>query len=115
MAIIKGIKGILIQLGVLRLALGLLAIIFVAFAPEIPEVGTQAVKAGVGVIRGTIMPAIVPLIFMGLMFDALMSRVLMVDSKGAPYSRFKVIIIVNLLLAIFLILAWLPFFLFFLA
>lgn len=115
MAIIKDITGILIQFGVLRLALGMVAIIFIVFVPEIPEVGTQAVKTGVGAIRSIIMPAIVPLIFMGLMFDVLMSRVLMVDNKGAPNSRFKAIIVINLLLAIFLLLAWLPYFLFFLA
>ena len=59
----------------------------------------------------SIFNACVPMVFMGLLLDALMSRVWMVDTEGLERKRFKTIMIIDLFVAMLLIVAWLPYFL----
>ena len=65
---------------------------------------------GWNVIPAIVMPACVPMVFMGLLLDALMSRVWMVDTEGLERRRFKTIMIIDLIMAITLLVAWLPYF-----
>jgi hypothetical protein len=46
---------------------------------------------------------------MGLLLDALMSRVKQIDADPEGKNRYKLIIIVNLALALTIFITWLPF------
>ena len=94
------------ELGILRIGLGIISIIFMFCAPSS---GATVAMAGWGVLRTLIMPAIVPLICMVLLFDALMSRVMIADKTANQARRFKTIIIINLGLVALLVIAWSPY------
>lgn len=96
------------QLGMLRMMLVTLSFALIIFTPgkQVPENYT-----GWDAIPAIVMPACVPMVFMGLLLDALMSRVWMVDTEGLERSRFKTIMIIDLFMAILLFIAWLPYFL----
>ena len=96
------------QLGMLRMMLVILSLGLIITNPgqEVPEDYT-----GWNAIPAIVMPACVPMVFMGLLLDALMSRVWMVDTEGLERKRFKTIMIIDLLLAVLLFIAWLPYFL----
>ncbi len=96
------------QLGLLRVILLVLSTVLILFNPgkQVPDdyFGWNAIQA-------IVMPACVPMVFMGLLLDALMSRVWMVDTEGPERKRFKTIMIIDLLMAGLLFVAWLPYFL----
>ena len=95
------------QLGMLRMMLVMLSFALIIFTPgkQVPENYT-----GWDAIPAIVMPACVPMVFMGLLLDALMSRVWMVDTEGLERRRFKTIMIIDLLMAMILAIAWLPYF-----
>ena len=92
----------------LRIILFLLAVMLTLSAPKS---GAPAVYEGFAIISTVILPAIVPMAFMGLLLDALMSRVRQVDLAGEEKKRYRVIMFLNLGLAVLLLVTWLPFFL----
>lgn len=92
----------------LRIMLVILALILIIFAQKSE---TQAVYEGLAIIPTLIFPALVPMLFMGLLLDALMSRVRQVDLTGEERKRYRFIMFLNLGLALLLLLTWLPFFL----
>ena len=96
------------QLGLLRVLLIALSLVLIVFNPgkQVPDdyLGWNAIPT-------IVMPACVPMVFMGLLLDALMSRVWMADTEGLERKRFKTIMIIDLLLAVLLFIAWLPYFL----
>jgi hypothetical protein len=94
------------DLGALRLMLGALGLLVIVFAPE-PGVETQ--RSGLGLITTGVLPAMGPMVFMVLLLDAIMSRVLMIDKEGAVLRRYRRALWFNLGLAAAIILAWLPF------
>jgi hypothetical protein len=94
------------KLGPLRIALAVCAIIAIFFAPQ---PGAQLMLFGTGVITTLLIPVLAPLIFMGLLLDALMSRVKQIDADPEGKNRYKLIIIVNLALALTIFITWLPF------
>ena len=94
------------KLGPLRIALAGCAIIAIFFAPQ---PGMQLVLYGTGVFTTLLIPVLAPLIFMGLLLDALMSRVRHIDADIEEKKRYKLIIIVNLVLALTILITWLPF------
>ena len=94
------------RLGPLRISLALIAIVSIVLTPE---PGTQTTLTGMGVVTTLLMPAIAPMVFMGLLLDALMSRVRQVDAVGDEKKRYKQIMIFNLIMAIVLLISWLPF------
>ncbi len=92
----------------LRILLFLLAMMLTL---SVPKSGTPAVYEGFAIISTLIIPAIVPMAFMGLLLDALMSRVRQVDLAGEEKKRYRLIMFLNLGLALLLLVTWLPFFL----
>lgn len=92
--------------------LGVLVLIAIAFAPS-PDVETQ--RSGWGLITTAVMPALGPIIFFVVLFDMLMSRVLMSDTTSEGRKRYKRALIYDGVLALVLLLSWLPFLLVLLA
>jgi len=95
------------QLGPLRLMLSLLAIIAIGLTPQ---PGTLPVYTGWELFHTLIIPVMAPLVFMGLMLDTLMSGVFIIDKQGAERKRYITAIVVNVLLAVVIVIRWLPYF-----
>lgn len=76
----------LIDLGPLRLMLGSATIFMMALRPAS---GTEAVYEGWAVFPSLLFPALAPIVFMVLMLDALMSRVLMTGKQGSDKDRLQ--------------------------
>lgn len=92
----------------LRIILFVLTMMLILSAPRSD---TPATYEGFAIISTLIIPAIVPMAFMGLLLDALMSRVRQVDLTGEKKKRYQLIMFLNLSLALLLLITWLPFFL----
>ncbi len=89
----------------MRVVLALLAIFSIILAPP---AGNKIVLEGWQLATTLIIPSITPLIFFGLLLDALMGRVRLSDSSGAEASRYRSIIWTDLVLTVGLIVAWYP-------
>ncbi|SRR5690606_18192808 len=94
------------DVGPLRLMLGVLALIGAVFAPS-PEMET--VRSGWGLITTGVLPAIGPIVFMVLLLDMLMSRVLMIDTDADGHRRYRRALLYDGGLAVIMLVAWLPF------
>jgi hypothetical protein len=100
-------KQFLSQLGVLRVTLLVLALLTVVLRPT---PGAEAVYEGWSFARTVLLPALAPLLFMGVMFDALMARVMMVDKVEAQRQRYRRIAWVSFGTGVLLLLFWIPYF-----
>ncbi|UCE88553.1 MAG: hypothetical protein JSW10_09420 [Pseudomonadota bacterium] len=96
------------QLGPLRVFMALVAALLVLFAPGSGDV---EVYEGFGMVRTVLIPALTPIVFMLLMLDALMSRVMMGERGEGDRRRYRNIIRFNLVVGMLLLVSWLPFFL----
>ncbi len=94
------------DLGILRIIL-IAAALVIAFMS--PKPGTAVNLDGLGIIPTAVIPASTPLIFMVLMFDFMMCRIRMSDE--AVRKKFSNIGYIELAVALFLLIMWLPFFL----
>ena len=94
--------------GVLRSLLAMAGVLLILFAT--PS-GAVPVYSGWPLVWTVLVPVLAPLILMLLLLDALMGRVLMSDLYGAERARRRDTVIVNLLLAMGLVLRWLPYYL----
>ena len=94
------------DLGLLRILLisGALAVVIL-----VPKAGTEAARSGWEIIPTLIAPAMAPLVFMVLMFDFMMCRIRMSDESVR--NKFRTIGFIELAVALFLFIMWLPFFL----
>ena len=98
---------ILKELGVLRIILILLAILNAFLSPK---PGTAvSLDNWQHVITTLVAPAMAPLIFMVLLFDFMMCRIRMSDENQR--DKFRRIGYIELTIALFLFIMWLPFFL----
>ena len=86
------------------LALGVLALLVLRPAP-----GTPTVYAGWDMIPTLVFPALVPLLFMVLLLDAIMSAV-QLASYPWERRRYRTVIGVSLGMALLLVLWWWPYF-----
>ena len=102
------VLALVTQLGALRLMLAALAMTAIGF---VQKAGTSPVYTGWDLGPTVIAPVMAPLVLMLLMLDVLMSRVMMLDKKGGARRRLRHIIAVELLLALGLVMVWLPYFL----
>ena len=95
------------RLGTLRILLMLpaLALLFVA-----PTPGTRPEYHGWGMIQTLILPTLVPMVFLVLLLDVMMSAVFMVDKRGAERARLRYVVFLQLLLAAMLMAVWFPYF-----
>lgn len=94
------------DLGILRIILIAAAILLALFSTE---PGTAAARSGWQIIPSLVMPAMTPLVFMVLLFDFMMCRIRMSDD--AVRKKFSNISYIEIAVALFLLLMWLPFFL----
>ena len=101
------LHGFIHQIGVLRVALGVVVLASVILRAE---PGAQAVYEGWEMVPNLLLPALVPIIFMGVMLDMLMSRVMMSDKQGLARARYRTILKVDLGMALAILGSWLPFF-----
>lgn len=102
------VAGFFRQLGVLRSALVIGSVIVMVMAPP---AGVRTAYEGLGFIETVLMPTLAPLFLTGLLLDALMSRVMMSDADQAVRARLRLILRTELLVALVLALAYMPFFL----
>jgi hypothetical protein len=102
----SSISVFLRDIGALRLMLGLLGVIVVIFAPS-PDAESQ--RTGWGLITTGVLPAIGPMVFMVLLLDMIMSRVLMADTDAAGKRRYRRALMFDGALALVILLSWLPF------
>lgn len=98
---------VLFQLGPLRLLLMSAAVLAVAFATP---PATAAVYSGWALVPTVLVPVLVPLVFLMLVFDSIMSGVFMIDKGGAARARYKTAIILNLALVLLVLIRWLPYY-----
>ena len=96
------------QFGALRLMLAVLTVVNILY---VQKPGTPPVYSGWDLAPTVLAPVMAPLVLMLLMLDMLMSRVMMVDTKGRARKRLRHVILVEFVLALGLLLAWLPYFL----
>jgi len=89
----------------MRIALATLAIASMILAAP---AGTKIVLEGWQLATTLIIPSFTPLIFFGLLLDALMGRVRLTDSTGAEATRYRSIVWTDLLLVLGLVIAWYP-------
>ncbi len=101
-----GVREYLRGLGPFRLALAALAAILIVFSPS-PEMET--VRSGWGLVRTAVLPALGPVVFMVVLFDMLMSRVMMSDHQGAERARYRRALWFDTAVALLMLLAWAPF------
>lgn len=102
------VLDVLARYGVLRSALAVAGVLLIVFA--VP-VGVMPVYSGWPFVPTVLVPVLAPLIFMLLLLDALMGRVLMSDLQGAERARRRNAVTINLLLAVGLLLRWVPYYL----
>ncbi|BAV34740.1 hypothetical protein SCL_2463 [Sulfuricaulis limicola] len=102
----SGWRQLLSWLGPLRLmlVLSVLALLVLRPAP-----GTPPVYAGWGMVSTLIAPALVPLVFMVLLLDAIMGGVWLASYPGER-RRYQTVIGVSLGMALLLTLWWWPYF-----
>lgn len=94
-------------LGPLRVALLVLSLAAVVLAPS-PD--TPTVYDGFGLFRTVLLPTFVPLYVSGLLFDALMAKVVMGDADESGRRRLRMVIRTDLAVTALLVIVWLPFF-----
>lgn len=102
-----GLRGLIQDLGFLRVALVIMAVLVMAGAPK---PGTPMMLEGWGMWKTLLTPTLAPILFMVLMLDALMGRVLLGSAQGAERARYRRIVVVNLTTGIASLLWWLPYF-----
>jgi hypothetical protein len=98
----------LVRYGILRTLLAVAGVLLLLFATQ---PGTVPVYSGWPLVSTVLVPVLAPMIFMLLLLDALMGRVLMTDMHGAERDRRRLTVIVNLLLAAGLLFFWSPYYL----
>ena len=106
--IAPAIKRYAQQLGAMRVALGICALIVIVLAPD---AGTRATAEGWAFVPTLLMPVLAPLILLLLLLDALMGAVFMTDKAGDERLRYRNVVRFNLIMAALLFLYWLPYFL----
>jgi len=75
-----------------------------------PAPGAEAVYEGWAFVRTVLLPALAPLLFMGVMFDALMARVMMVEKGDAQRQRYRRVAWLSFATGVVLVVFWLPYF-----
>lgn len=94
------------SIGPLRFMLHVLAFVFIFLSLL---VGDKIFYSGWEMLPTLVVPALIPIIFFGMLLELMMSTVFMVDAEEpAKKARFKTIIKIDLLLVAGLLLFWVP-------
>ncbi len=96
----------LLEIGPLRLLLLGFALVIMILAPDGQ---VQEVRAGWGLVTTVLVPALAPMVVMGLLLDALMNRVWMAGASEAARPRHRRILWLNLLASGAVLIALYPF------
>ena len=104
---LNSIIQFLLGLGPLRWMLNGAGLILLLFRPA---PGTEAVYEGTAVVQTLLFPALTPIIFMVLMLDALMTRVLLSDKEAQEQIRMRRAVRTDLIIGIALLVFWYPYF-----
>lgn len=103
------VRRLLAQYGALRIVLALFAIITIVLAPS---PGTPATIEGEwAFVRTMLAPVLAPLLFAGLMLDAMMARIMMGSVEGGERRRLRNVLLIDLAVGLALFLYWLPYYL----
>jgi hypothetical protein len=102
-----GLNGLIQDLGFLRVSLVIMTVLVMVGAPK---PGTAPILEGWGMWTTLLTPTLAPILFMVLMLDALMGRVMLGSAQGHERARYRRIVAVNLVTGIALLLWWLPYF-----
>lgn len=94
-------------LGALRLMLAGAALLMMALRPAI---GTEAVYGGWAVFPTLLFPILTPILFMVLLLDAMMSRLLMTAKQGPDKARLRRAVWTDLAVAGLAALVWYPYY-----
>jgi hypothetical protein len=96
----------LFQIGPMRLLLLAITLLLIVLAP-----GGDARESREGwmLVTNILIPALSPVVLMGLLLDALMSRVWMIDAEAPARSRYRHILWLNLAASGALVLAFVPY------
>ncbi|MCB1865925.1 MAG: hypothetical protein KDG50_10870 [Chromatiales bacterium] len=101
------LKRFTARVGILRVMLGILALVLVALAqPRGAEIATE----GWAMASTLIAPSLVPLLIFGLLLDMLVSRVWMSGASAEKLARQRMIIRFDAVLLLLVAIAWAPFF-----
>jgi hypothetical protein len=98
--------NLLLQIGPMRLLLLAIALTLVILAPD---GSAREVREGWALVTNVLIPALSPVVLMGLLLDALMSRVWMIDAEITARSRYRRILWLNLAASGALVLAFVPY------
>lgn len=101
-----GFLDYLKHLGPLRIVLCLAAIVLIVFRPE---AGADVAHEGWAVVTTLLFPVLAPLIFLLLMLDALMTKV-MLGARADMRDKYRRVMWTDLLLGLGMLLYWLPYF-----
>lgn len=100
--------GFLEKMGPLRLMLTGLALLTIV---AMPWADVSLEPEGWGLLRGAVLPAAAPLVFMLVMLDLLMCQVLKVGAEPDKRRDLNRISLVYVLMGVLLVVTWLPIFL----
>jgi hypothetical protein len=94
-------------LGPLRVMLATAAVGAVVF---VTPPGMTPVYFGWPLVTTVLIPVLVPLVFMVLLLDTMMSAIFMIDKQRVARRRYQLIMGVNLTMGVLMLLRWLPYY-----
>ena len=103
----KSIVAYIVDFGILRVLLILLAIVLMTLRPWAEA---EVIHGEWSMIPTLIAPALVPIVFMGLWLDVIMCFVFKSDKTGAVRKMYKIAIATDVTTVLVLLLVWLTFF-----
>ncbi|MDH5407662.1 MAG: hypothetical protein OEZ33_10630 [Gammaproteobacteria bacterium] len=104
---LNSLKQYLLGLGPLRWMLHSGGLVIILFRPA---PGTEVAFEGAAVFQTLLLPTLAPIVFMVLMLDALMTRILLNDKDEAEQIRMRRALRTDLAIGIALLLLWYPYF-----
>lgn len=103
----KSIATHIVDFGILRILMILLAIALMALRPW---ADAEVIYGEWSMIPTLVAPALVPIVFMGLWLDVIMCFVFKSDKTGAVRKMYKIAIVADVTTVLVLLLVWLTFF-----
>ncbi len=94
------------RIGLLRFLLQFLAFIFIFLSQS---VGTRMVYTGWELLSTVIVPALIPIIFFGMLLELMMSTVFMFDAEELDKkARYRTIVKIDIVIIAGILLFWVP-------
>ena len=103
----KSIAELVVDFGILRILLIILAIALMALRPW---ADAEASFGDWNMVPTLIAPALVPIVFMGIWLDVIMCFVFRSDKTGYERKKYNIAIMIDVLTVLVMLLIWLTFF-----